>query len=66
MNTIDDKALVEILTSIEKRGGTGAYVRAKILKATRTRQQLKIIWNSKQLSSNTKFKIRILTLKDLL
>lgn len=47
--TIDDKALVEILTylstSTEKRGGTGAYVRADILKATRTRQQLKIIWN---------------------
>ncbi|VDP54028.1 unnamed protein product [Schistosoma mattheei] len=60
--TIDGEALEDVKTLtylgiIDEHGGSDADVKARIGKARVAYLQLKDIWNSKQLSTNTKVKI---------
>ncbi|VDO96753.1 unnamed protein product [Schistosoma margrebowiei] len=62
--TLEEEALEDIITFtylgsiIDEHGGSDADVKAQISKARAAYLQLKNIWNSKQLSSNTKERIR--------
>ncbi|VDO96554.1 unnamed protein product [Schistosoma curassoni] len=56
--TLEDVELFTYLGSIiDQQGGSDADVKARIGKARVTFLQLKNIWNSKQLSTNTKVRI---------
>ncbi|VDO68965.1 unnamed protein product [Schistosoma mattheei] len=61
--TIDGKDVEDVKTStylgsiIDEHGGSDADVKARIGKATAAYLQLRNIWNSKQLSTNTKVRI---------
>ncbi|VDO67430.1 unnamed protein product [Schistosoma margrebowiei] len=61
--TIDGEDLEDVKTFtylgsiIDKQGGSDADVKARIDKARATYLQLRNIWNSKQLSTNTKVRI---------
>ncbi|KAH9596853.1 Laminin subunit gamma-1 [Schistosoma haematobium] len=61
--TLDGKNLEDVKTFtylgsiIDEHGGSDAYVEAQIGKPRAAYQQLKNMWNSKQLSTNTKVRI---------
>ncbi|VDP27683.1 unnamed protein product [Schistosoma curassoni] len=53
----DVKTFTYLGSIIDEQGGSDAYVKARIGKARASYLQLKNIWNSKQLSTNTKITI---------
>ncbi|VDO86255.1 unnamed protein product [Schistosoma margrebowiei] len=70
--TLDRKALENVKTFtylgsiIDEHGGSDAYVKARISKARAACFQLTNIWNSKQLSTNTKIRIFNTNIKTIL
>ncbi|VDO70287.1 unnamed protein product [Schistosoma mattheei] len=53
----DVKTFTYLGSIIDEHGGSDAHVKARIVKARIAYLQLKNIWNSKQLSTNTKVRI---------
>ncbi|VDP51791.1 unnamed protein product [Schistosoma margrebowiei] len=53
----DVKTFTYLGDIIDEHGGSDVYVKARIVKARATCLQIKNIWNSKQLSTNTKVRI---------
>ncbi|VDO66040.1 unnamed protein product [Schistosoma margrebowiei] len=62
----DVKTFTYLGSIIDEHGGSDADVKARIGKARAAYLQLKDIWNSKQLSTNTKVRILITNVKTVL